>query len=67
MPAFKSKSYTVTKAMHTQKKQSERVVRKAHAAERKGNSYLSDDEHISSWKIQLNKLGLEIRDIQADG
>jgi len=61
----RSKTYTVTKS--SQLKVAERAIRKAHAAQRKQNSYLSEDENFSCWKLQLNKLGLELRDIPADG
>lgn len=42
-------------------------MKRAHGAQRNGSTYMADDENLNSWKIQLNKLGLELRDIPADG
>lgn len=63
----KSNSYTITRASELRRKREDRVKRKAHAAERNASSYLSEDEQLESWKLHLNKLGLQLRDIQADG
>ena len=70
MAGSRSKKYTVTKSSHAdamQRKREERAMKRAHATQRKGNTYMADDENLNSWKIQLNKLGLELRDIPADG
>lgn len=67
MPVLKKKSYTVTRSDKLQKRKAEIAARRAHAVERKASSYLSEDEQLMSWKLHLNKLGLEIRDIPADG
>lgn len=45
----------------------ERVVREAYRKERKATSYLADDENFPSFKVQLAKMGLQLRDIPADG
>ncbi|XP_067945846.1 OTU domain-containing protein 3-like isoform X2 [Watersipora subatra] len=67
MPAGKKKSYNLVKYEQTQKRRAEQAARKAHASQRKAGSYLSEDEQLISWKLHLNKLGLELRDIPADG
>ncbi|KAL4221515.1 OTU domain-containing protein 3 [Mactra antiquata] len=51
---------------HNQK-QNERMVREAYRREKKMSSYLSEDENYPSFKNQLAKLGLELRDIPGDG
>lgn len=69
MPLSRSKSYSVTKLTRAEllrRKNEERAARKAHAAQRHITSYLSEDTD-NSWKIKLHKIGLEIRDIPADG
>lgn len=48
-------------------KQQERAIREAYRKEKKIESYLADDENFPSFVIQLKKLGLQLRDIPADG
>ncbi|XP_035827306.1 OTU domain-containing protein 3 [Aplysia californica] len=48
-------------------KQEERAIREAHRKEVKLDSYLADDENFPSFKIQLAKMALQLRDIPADG
>lgn len=48
-------------------KRNERMVREAYRREHKINSYLADDENFPSFRTQLAKLGLELRDIPGDG
>jgi len=50
-----------------QRQREQRAIKRAHASQRKAGTYLEDDEELGSWRIQLNKLGLEIRDIPGDG
>ena len=58
-------------AVHPQastfKQQQERAIREAYRKEKKIESYLADDENFPSFAIQLKKLGLQLRDIPADG
>jgi len=49
------------------RKKEERVIRAAHRKEKKSQKYLADDENFGSFTTQLNKLGLELRDIPGDG
>ncbi|BFZ23204.1 hypothetical protein BsWGS_26244 [Bradybaena similaris] len=51
----------------TSHRREERVVREAYRKERKATSYLADDENFPSFKVQLAKMGLQLRDIPADG
>lgn len=48
-------------------KRNERMVREAYRREQKISSYLADDENFPSFRTQLAKLGLELRDIPGDG
>ena len=48
-------------------KRNERMVRDAYRREHKMSSYLADDENFPSFRTQLAKLGLELRDIPGDG
>lgn len=48
-------------------KRQEREIREAYRKERKLESYLAEDENFPSFKIQLKKMGLQLRDIPADG
>ncbi|KAI8795878.1 OTU domain-containing protein 3, partial [Biomphalaria glabrata] len=45
----------------------EKYVREAHKKERHLESYLADDENFPSFKNKLRKMGLQLRDIPADG
>lgn len=45
----------------------QRAIKQAYGQQRRADSYLADDVSLGSWKVQLNKLGLEIREIPADG
>ncbi|XP_013393286.1 OTU domain-containing protein 3-like [Lingula anatina] len=49
------------------RKKDERAVRQAHQRTKKMESYLADDDNFGSFKNQLGKLGLELRDIPGDG
>lgn len=51
----------------TFRKQEERAIREAYRREKKIESYLADDENFPCFAIQLRKLGLQLRDIPADG
>lgn len=51
----------------TPHKREERAMREAYRKERKLESYLADDENFPSFRIQLQKMGLQLRDIPADG
>lgn len=48
-------------------RQNDRMVREAYRREKKMSSYLAEDENFPSFKNQLAKLGLELRDIPGDG
>lgn len=48
-------------------KRNERMVREAYRREHKISSYLAEDENFPSFRTQLAKLGLELRDIPGDG
>lgn len=49
------------------RKRDERMVREAFRKEKKIASYLQEDENYPSFKNQLAKIGLELRDIPGDG
>ena len=49
------------------RKKEQRAVRAAYKKERKAESYLADDENFTSFKAQLAKMGLKLRDIPGDG
>ena len=49
------------------RKKEERAIRAAHKKEKEAKKYLTDDENLGSFTVQLNKLGLELRDIPGDG
>ncbi|KAH3827282.1 OTU domain-containing protein 3-like [Dreissena polymorpha] len=49
------------------RKREERMIREAHRRDKKMNSYLEEDENYPSFKNQLAKIGLELRDIPGDG
>ena len=49
------------------RKRDERMMREAYRREKKIASYLADDENYPSFKNQLAKIGLELRDIPGDG
>ena len=49
------------------RKKEERSVRRAYRKEQKAQSYLSEDENFESFKVQLAKLGLQLRDMPGDG
>ena len=49
------------------RKREERMVREAYRREKKLSSYLADDENFPSFRNQLAKIGLELRDIPGDG
>ena len=49
------------------RKKDERMVREAFRREKKMASYLADDQNYPSFKNQLAKIGLELRDIPGDG
>ncbi|CAG5128180.1 unnamed protein product, partial [Candidula unifasciata] len=51
----------------TPHKREERVMREAYRKERLSKSYLADDENCPSFRMQLAKMGLQLRDIPADG
>ncbi|OWF40310.1 OTU domain-containing protein 3-like [Mizuhopecten yessoensis] len=62
----------MTKSQHyrqdvVSRKREERAVREHHKRERKVVSYLSDDGNFPSFKMQLSKIGLQLRDIPGDG
>ena len=50
-----------------QRNQGERTIREKHMKQFKLDSYLADDENFPSFKMQLGKMGLHLRDIPADG
>lgn len=49
------------------RKRDERMMREAYRREKKMSSYLAEDENYPSFKNQLAKIGLELRDIPGDG
>lgn len=49
------------------RKRDERMIREAYRREKKISSYLEDDENFPSFRNQLVKIGLELRDIPGDG
>ena len=49
------------------RKRDERMMREAFRREKKMASYLEDDQNYPSFKNQLAKIGLELRDIPGDG
>ncbi|KAH9514076.1 OTU domain-containing protein 3 [Bulinus truncatus] len=51
----------------TPQRRDDKIVREAHKKERKLESYLADDENYPSFRNQLRRLGLQLRDIPADG
>lgn len=48
-------------------KRTEKAMREAYRKERKLASYLAEDENFPSFRIQMTKMGLQLRDIPADG
>lgn len=62
----------MTKSQHyrqdvVSRKREERAVREQHRRGRQAASYLADDGNFPSFKMQLNKIGLQLRDIPGDG
>lgn len=49
------------------RKREERNIREAYRREKKISSYLEEDENFPSFRTQLAKIGLELRDIPGDG
>ena len=49
------------------RKREERNIREAYRREKKISSYLEEDENFPSFRNQLAKIGLELRDIPGDG
>uniref|UniRef100_A0A0B7A1K5 OTU domain-containing protein n=1 Tax=Arion vulgaris TaxID=1028688 RepID=A0A0B7A1K5_9EUPU len=52
---------------HLPQKREERAMREAYRKEKRMTSYLADDENFPSFRVQLAKMGLQLRDIPADG
>jgi OTU domain-containing protein 3 len=52
---------------HLPRKREERAMREAYRKEKKMVSYLADDENFPSFRVHLAKMGLQLRDIPADG
>ncbi|XP_060074418.1 OTU domain-containing protein 3-like [Ylistrum balloti] len=62
----------MTKSQHyrqdaVSRKREERAVREQHKRGRQAASYLADDGNYPSFKMQLDKIGLQLRDIPGDG
>ena len=53
--------------INSAKKREERAMREAFRKDHKIESYLADDENFPVFSIQLQKMGLQLRDIPGDG